>query len=117
MTEDLRGRLEGNGAKQLAELLECVLEEPSRRRAFRKDYAAAADAAGVDISAIPESVLKTLADLSGSELRLLAEINHQLVESGLGIDFPDEDRPEQQSGSPQAVAESIAHPVRSLGVL
>jgi hypothetical protein len=77
---------EGKGAGALARLLAEVLADPSRRQAFRQDPHAAAAAAGIDITAMPERVVGMLADLSGAELRLLSEVNHELIRGGLKVD-------------------------------
>jgi hypothetical protein len=97
------------GAGALAQLLSDVLGEPSRRKAFRRDPQAAAQAAGIDISGIPESVVGMLADLSGAELRLLSEVNHELVEAGLKVNVGGD-----TGGDAEGVAFSVA---RTLGVL
>jgi hypothetical protein len=95
------------GAGALAQLLAEVLENPSQRRAFRKDPQGTADAAGIDISAIPERIVGMLADLSGAELRLLSEVNYELIREGLKVDVGGEG-PEIEGG--------MAFVVRTLGV-
>ena len=74
-------------AAALAQLVDQVISDPSRRKLFGEDPGAAAAEAGIDISAIPERVVATLADLSDAELRLLTELNETLVGEGLGKEF------------------------------
>jgi hypothetical protein len=70
-------------ATALAPLVDRVLSEPSLRQAFRKDPQRTASDAGIDISAIPQRVIQTLAGLSVAELRMLSELNAVFVKEGL----------------------------------
>jgi hypothetical protein len=68
-------------------LVQNVISEPAGRRAFAKDAHGAADAAGVDMSVLPQEVVDTLTGLSQAELRLLAELNETLTREGLYVEI------------------------------
>jgi hypothetical protein len=74
-------------AHGLAELVEKVFSHHHRLEAFRKDPAKTAADAGADISDVPEHLIKTLAALSSSELKLLAELNKTLPKEGLFVEL------------------------------
>ena len=75
------------GARELATLVYEVIAKPDSRHEFRRDPAATARDLNID----PENernktVIFTLAALTDSEMRLLAELNDTLIEQGLYVE-------------------------------
>ncbi|HWH54650.1 MAG TPA: hypothetical protein VNT04_03650 [Gaiellaceae bacterium] len=74
-------------AKALARLVQQVIAEPSKRKAFRMDPVQAAKDAGLDTDNDKnQKVILTLGDLSSAELRLLSELNASLIAEGLYVE-------------------------------
>ena len=69
----------GNDLEKLAE----ALRDPSFRKAFAADPAAAAKAQGVKEKEIPEELFAVLADLSHEELRALQMVKEALDRTGV----------------------------------
>jgi hypothetical protein len=65
-----------------------LITDPQVRREFDKDPLGTLELRGVNISALPEPVRDFLSDLSFEELRLLAQLQETLVESGLLVTTP-----------------------------
>lgn len=101
-----------HGAAALARLLSEVLADPTQRKAFRENPQGKADELGIDISAMPPRVVAMLGELSGSEWRLLSELNHELIKGGLKVDTGDEGGGEGEGEGFLAAGS----PVRTLGV-
>jgi hypothetical protein len=83
---ELPADFDHEAAKALSKLVQEVISDPSVRQAFRGDPVGAAEAAGVDITPIPQRVIGTLAGLTAQELRLLAELNATFAEEGLYVE-------------------------------
>jgi hypothetical protein len=73
-------------AHALGQLVEQVLDVPSKRRAFRSDPLRTAQDAGITVNEKTERVILTLAALSASELGLLSELNQTLIKEGLYVE-------------------------------
>ena len=82
----LADEFDADAAQALGQLVEQVLDEPSKRREFRRDPLATAEAAGITVTERTERVILTLAALSASELGLLSELNQTLIKEGLYVE-------------------------------
>jgi hypothetical protein len=76
------------GSAVVAELakLARLLRDPETRKSFMGDSKAALQGGGVEMSAIPTSVLDTLSGMSHDELAAVIRFNDALVDAGLYVE-------------------------------
>lgn len=75
-----------DAAQALGRLVEQVIDEPSKRKAFRENPVEIAEDAGVKVDDKTRRLILTLAGLSPAELRLLTELNRTLIKEGLYVE-------------------------------
>lgn len=80
--------MEAEGIQELEKLVR-VISSPGTRRSFLKDAEGTLQKAGVNVGALPKSVVDSLAELSPAELRLVSHLNATLVDAGFKA--PDSD--------------------------
>jgi hypothetical protein len=68
-----------------------VLRDMKSRQSFVDDPKAALDRAGVNMKAVPSSVVDTLSGMSQDELGAVIRFNDALVEGGLVTEAPEPD--------------------------
>jgi hypothetical protein len=86
---ELPAEFDQKAANALANLVHRVISDPGLRHTFRNDPVGTAQAAGVDITPIPERLIGMLASLSVQELRLLTELNQTFGDEGLHVKLED----------------------------
>jgi hypothetical protein len=82
---------------QLAKLAH-VLRDTEARRSFTEDPSGALARAGVDMEALPSSVVETLSSMSHDEIAAVIRFNDALIDAGLVVEGPDEPGPDQYGG-------------------
>jgi len=60
-----------------------LISDPEFRESIGTNFRAAAEDHDVDLSKFPPEVLDTLADLSKTELEVLARVKQRLIDSGV----------------------------------
>lgn len=74
-----------DAATELKKLAD-VIADPGQRKSFAADPDGTLDRSDVNPDAIPDGVLGTLKGLSQEELRALARLNSQLLDSGISAE-------------------------------
>jgi hypothetical protein len=67
-----------------------VLRQTETKKSFRQDRKSALEQAGVDLNAIPSSVMDTLGGMSDDELATVIRFNDALVDAGFAVEGPSE---------------------------
>jgi hypothetical protein len=62
-----------------------VLARPTVRRSFATDPLGTLERTGIDVTAIPEGVLDTLADMSYEELGIVGSVAQSLIDSRITL--------------------------------
>ena len=62
-----------------------VIRDPETRRSFKGDRKGALDRAGVDMGAMPSSVIDTLSGMTPDELAAVIRFNDAMVDGGLSV--------------------------------
>jgi hypothetical protein len=73
-------------AEAISTIASKVLASAALRKSFAADPLGTLERAGIDIRAIPERILDTLAELSYEELGVVARVNQTLIESGIAAE-------------------------------
>jgi hypothetical protein len=77
---------DADAAQALGQLVQKVINMPSKRDEFRQDPIRVAKRARVRLTPKMERVIFTLAEMSPSELRLLSDFNRLLIAEGLFVE-------------------------------